>query len=49
MPATMTPATTTTTVATFIGLGTTMTESLQHSKTISADYDLIRPCILIFS
>src|SRR3954467_11089614 len=42
-------ASTTTTVASITGVGRSMTESLQHSETSSADCYLIWPCILIFS
>src|SRR3954465_6088398 len=42
-------ARTTTTVASITGVGRSMTESLQHSETSSADCYLIWPCILIFS
>ena len=42
-------ATTMTTVASITGVGRSMTESLQHSETSSADCYLISPCILIFS
>ena len=47
--ATMVAVTSTTTSMNIIGLGRSMTKSLQHSKTSSADCDLIWPCILIFS
>ncbi len=46
--ATTAAARTTTTVASITGVGRSLTESLQHSKTSSADCYLIWPCILIF-